>query len=77
MGMMLEMEVVQRSQPNGSLLDLSDSFILISIFNLNVPIMLEINSNAPALFLLSESSGLEGVMSSVHILYVPFTHEWS
>ena len=77
MGMMLEMEVVQRSQPNGSLLDLSDSFMLISIFSLNVPIMLEINSDAPALFLLSESSSLEGVMSSVHILYVPFTHEWS
>ena len=77
MGMMLEMEVVQRSQPNGSLLDLSDSFMLISIFSLNVPITLEINSNAPALFLLSESSGLEGVMSSVHILYVSFTHEWS
>ena len=77
MGMMLEMEVVQRSQPNGSLLDLSDSFMLISIFSLNVPIMLEINSEAPALFLLSESSSLEGVMSSVLILYVPFTHEWS
>lgn len=77
MGMMVEMEVVQRFQPNGSLLDLFDSFMLISIFNLNVPIMLEINSNAPALFLLNESSGLEGVMSSVHILHIPFTHEWS
>lgn len=36
--------------------------------------MLEINSNA--LFLLNESSSLENIMSSVHILYIPFTHEW-
>ena len=43
MGMMVETEVVQRFQPNGSLLDLFDLFMLISIFNLNVPIMLEID----------------------------------
>ena len=33
--------------------------------------MPEVNSNAPALFLLNESRSLESIMSSVHILYIP------